>query len=84
MILQTTAQGFWLNDKDDKMMDVNEAMCEILDLPKEEIVGREFFGLPRRGKAGRSFVNRIEYAKRAGKACMKFHYCDPMGRLCLA
>jgi PAS domain-containing protein len=43
MILQTTAQGFWLNDNDDKMMDVNEAMCEILDLPKEEIVGMNFF-----------------------------------------
>ena len=43
MILQTTAQGFWLNDKDDNIMDVNEAMCEILDLPKEEIVGGNFF-----------------------------------------
>jgi PAS domain S-box-containing protein len=42
MILQTTAQGFWINDKDDKMMDVNEAMCEMLDLPKEEIVGGNF------------------------------------------
>ena len=43
MILQTTAQGFWLNDNDNNMMDVNEAMCEVLDLPKEEIVGRNFF-----------------------------------------
>ena len=42
MILQTTAQGFWLNDQDDNIMEVNEAMCEILDLPKEEIVGRNF------------------------------------------
>ena len=43
MVLQTTAQGFWLNDKDDNIMEVNEAMCEILDLPKEEIVSRNFF-----------------------------------------
>jgi len=42
MILETTAQGFWLNDKDDNIMDVNEAMCEILDLPKEKIVGGNF------------------------------------------
>jgi PAS domain S-box-containing protein len=42
-ILKTTAQGFWLNDQDDNMMKVNEAMCEILGLPKEEIVGRNFF-----------------------------------------
>jgi PAS domain S-box-containing protein len=42
-ILKTTAQGFWLNDQDDNMMEVNDAMCEILDLPKEEIVGSNFF-----------------------------------------
>jgi PAS domain S-box-containing protein len=42
-ILKTTAQGFWLNDLDDNMMEVNDAMCEILDLSKEEVVGRNFF-----------------------------------------
>jgi PAS domain S-box-containing protein len=42
MILRTTAQGFWLADKDSNIMDVNEAMCEILDLSKEEIVGGNF------------------------------------------
>ncbi len=42
-ILKTTAQGFWLNDQEDNMMEVNEAMCEILGLPKDEIVGRNFF-----------------------------------------
>jgi PAS domain S-box-containing protein len=42
-ILKTTAQGFWLNDQDDNMMEVNEAMCKILGLAKEEIVGRNFF-----------------------------------------
>ena len=42
-ILKTTAQGFWLNDKDDNLMEVNDAMCEILGQSKEEIIGRNFF-----------------------------------------
>jgi PAS domain S-box-containing protein len=42
-ILKTTAQGFWLNDQNDNIMEVNDAMCEILGLPKEEIVGCNFF-----------------------------------------
>ena len=42
-ILKTTAQGFWLNDQDDNIMEVNEAMCEILGLDKGEIVGSNFF-----------------------------------------
>jgi PAS domain S-box-containing protein len=42
-ILKTTNQGFWLNDRDDNIMEVNEAMCEILGLLKEEVVGRNFF-----------------------------------------
>ena len=41
-ILKTTAQGFWLNDQEDNIIDVNEAMCEILGLAKEEITGRNF------------------------------------------
>jgi polar amino acid transport system substrate-binding protein len=42
-ILKTTAQGFWLNDPEDNIMEVNEAMCEILNLSKEEVVGKNFF-----------------------------------------
>ena len=42
-ILKTTAQGFFLNDQDDNIMEANEAMCEILGLGKEEIVGSNFF-----------------------------------------
>ncbi|MGD8722787.1 MAG: PAS domain S-box protein, partial [Desulfobacterales bacterium] len=42
-ILKTTAQGFWLNDQNDNIMEVNEAMCRILDLTKEEVVGKNFF-----------------------------------------
>jgi polar amino acid transport system substrate-binding protein len=42
-ILKTTAQGFWLNDPDDNMMEVNEAMCEILGLAKEDVIGSNFF-----------------------------------------
>jgi polar amino acid transport system substrate-binding protein len=42
-ILKTTAQGFWLTDQDDNIMEVNDAMCEILGLPKDELVSRNFF-----------------------------------------
>jgi PAS domain S-box-containing protein len=42
-ILKTTAQGFCLNDQDDNIMEANEAMCQILGLGKEEIVGSNFF-----------------------------------------
>ena len=42
-ILKTTNQGFWLVDNDTITLDVNAAMCEILGLPKDEIVGRNFF-----------------------------------------
>ena len=42
-ILKTTAQGFWLNDQDENIMEINDAMCEILGLTKEEIVGSNFF-----------------------------------------
>jgi two-component system sensor histidine kinase/response regulator len=39
-ILETTNEGFWLIDVDDKTLDVNEAMCEILQRPHDEVVGR--------------------------------------------
>ena len=42
-ILKTTAQGFWVNDPEDNIMEVNDAMCEILGLSKEEVVGKNFF-----------------------------------------
>ena len=42
-ILKTTNQGFWLVDNDTVTLDVNDAMCEILGLSKEAIVGKNFF-----------------------------------------
>jgi PAS domain S-box-containing protein len=39
-ILKTTSEGFWLIDADDRTSDVNEAMCEILQRPREEIIGK--------------------------------------------
>jgi len=68
MILQTTAQGFWLNDKDDKMMDVNEAMCEILDLPKEEIVGGNFLHFL--DEKSREIVREQNRIRKKGKQSM--------------
>jgi PAS domain S-box-containing protein len=42
-ILKTTDQGFWLVDNDTITLDVNDAMCEILDRTKEEIIGRKIY-----------------------------------------
>ncbi|MGW8301496.1 MAG: PAS domain S-box protein [Desulfobacterales bacterium] len=39
-ILKTTNEGFWLIDAEDRTLDVNEAMCEILQRPNEEVVGK--------------------------------------------
>ncbi|MEJ2728721.1 MAG: PAS domain S-box protein [Deltaproteobacteria bacterium] len=39
-ILKTTNEGFWLIDADDMTLDVNEAMCEILQRSNEEVVGK--------------------------------------------
>ncbi|MGD2036557.1 MAG: PAS domain S-box protein [Desulfobacterales bacterium] len=39
-ILKTTSEGFWLLDTDDSTLDVNEAMCEILQRPREAVVGK--------------------------------------------
>lgn len=42
-ILNTTNQGFWLVDNDTHTIDVNDAMCAILDRKKEEIIGRKIY-----------------------------------------
>jgi PAS domain S-box-containing protein len=39
-ILKTTNEGFWLIDTDDNTLDVNEAMCEILQRPRDEVIGQ--------------------------------------------
>ncbi len=38
-ILKTTNEGFWLIDTEDITVDINDAMCDILQRPREEIVG---------------------------------------------
>jgi PAS domain S-box-containing protein len=79
-ILKTTAQGFWLNDKDDNMMEVNEAMCEILGLPKEEIVGRNFFDfLDDKNREIVREQNRIR--KKGIKGLYEISLMQPDGRL---
>ncbi|MGD9042680.1 MAG: response regulator [Desulfobacterales bacterium] len=39
-ILKTTNEGFWLIDTEDITLDVNDAMCEILQRPREQVIGK--------------------------------------------
>ncbi len=39
-ILKTTNEGFWLIDPEDITLDINDAMCEILQRSREEVVGK--------------------------------------------
>jgi PAS domain S-box-containing protein len=39
-ILKTTNEGFWLIDPEDITLDINDAMCEILQRSREQVVGK--------------------------------------------
>jgi PAS domain S-box-containing protein len=40
-ILETSSEGFWLMDNDFRTMEVNDELCRILDLNKEDCIGRK-------------------------------------------
>ncbi|MBF0280434.1 MAG: PAS domain S-box protein [SAR324 cluster bacterium] len=42
-ILQTSTEGFWWIDNNAETVDVNDSMCKILGLSREEIVGKRIF-----------------------------------------
>jgi PAS domain S-box-containing protein len=42
-LLKTTHEGFWFIDNETMTVDVNPAMCELLGLPYEEIIGCSIF-----------------------------------------
>jgi PAS domain S-box-containing protein len=42
-LLGTTREGFWHIDSEGNTVDVNPAMCTLLDRPREEIIGRSVF-----------------------------------------
>ncbi len=42
-ILETSIEGFWLIDNNAATVEVNDAMCQILGRPRDEIVGRRIF-----------------------------------------
>lgn len=42
-ILETANEGFWFIDNDQVTLDLNDAMCKILDRQKEEVVGSTIF-----------------------------------------
>ncbi len=43
LVLQTTAQGFWFIDTEQRTLDANPAMCRMLGLAREALVGRSIF-----------------------------------------
>jgi len=42
-IIETSNEGFWLIDNDTVTIEVNVAMCRILDRPREQILGHRIF-----------------------------------------
>ncbi len=42
-VLKSTREGFWHIDNKTVTLDVNEAMCDILGRPRDEIIGRPIF-----------------------------------------
>jgi PAS domain S-box-containing protein len=42
-IINATTEGFWLLDANQKIIDVNHALCDMLGVEKEEIVGKKPF-----------------------------------------
>ncbi len=42
-ILETCYEGFWLIDNDASTVEVNDAMCRILQRPREAVIGRSIF-----------------------------------------
>ena len=44
-LIETTAEGFCLFDSDDRIIDVNEAICKMLEYSKDEMIGKSPFEL---------------------------------------
>jgi len=42
-LLQTTDEGFWSMDAEGRTLDVNPAMCRLLDRPREALIGHEIY-----------------------------------------
>ena len=64
-ILKTTAQGFWLIDAEENILDVNKATCETLDLPREKILGRNFWDFL--DEENRKIVREQEQIRKKGR-----------------
>jgi PAS domain S-box-containing protein len=64
-ILKTTAQGFWLIDAEENILDVNKATCETLDLPREKILGRNLWDFL--DEENRNIVREQEQIRKKGR-----------------
>ncbi len=63
-LLATTREGFWFIDNETNTIDVNPAMCAILDRPREAILGRSIFEFV--DAANKAVFEREIAARRAG------------------
>jgi len=67
-ILKTTNQGFWLVDNDTITLDVNDAMCEILNRSREEIIGKKLYEFL--DEKNREILREQERARSEGEKSM--------------
>jgi polar amino acid transport system substrate-binding protein len=67
-ILKTAAEGFWLVDNDTITLDVNDAMCEILNQTREEIAGKKIYEFI--DEKSRAVVSEQERARSEGEKSM--------------
>jgi PAS domain S-box-containing protein len=64
-VLKSSREGFWYIDNETTTLDVNEAMCDILGRPRDDIIGRSIFEFV--DDASADIFRREVSARRTGK-----------------
>ncbi len=64
-VLRSSREGFWYIDTAGKTLDVNQAMCDILGQPREDILGRSIFDFV--DDANTQICQRELKARRSGR-----------------
>ncbi|HOB98837.1 MAG TPA: PAS domain S-box protein [Verrucomicrobiota bacterium] len=79
-ILETTSEGFWLIDNQAATIEVNDAMCQILGRPRDQIVGRPIFDFVD-GENKRIFSENVARRARGEKGAYDISLQRPDGTL---